>query len=63
MGKTTQAKPSQNWGARVAQVVEHWTCDRKVAGSNSGRDGHGSTLCADPETVSISHPRVTTMAR
>ena len=31
--------------------------------SNPGRDGHGSHLCADSETISMFHSRVTTVAR
>ena len=27
------------WGAPVAQSVERWTCDWKVAGSNPGLEG------------------------
>ena len=33
-------------GAPVAQSVERWTCEWKVAGSNLGLDGlHGSSAC------------------
>ena len=32
------------WGAPLAQSVERWTCDSKVAGSNPGFEGQCGTI-------------------
>ena len=38
-----------------AQLVEGLLCNLVLTGWNAGRDGHGSTLCADSGTMSIFH--------
>ena len=43
------------WGTPVAQSVERWTCDWKVAGSNLGLEGPCGTIsiCSAPYAVPV----------
>ncbi|XP_070202956.1 uncharacterized protein [Littorina saxatilis] len=60
-GKDNQMSSLDNVNRPVKQRPVEQRGQRPIAaaGSNPGRDGHGSTLCADSGTVSIFHPRVT----
>lgn len=55
--RRTLARDSGRW---ICTALDLWS---SVRGSNLSRDGHGSTVCNDSETVSTSHPCVTTVAR
>ena len=56
-----------HWGVETAQRLEHWACDRKVAGSSPGRSGRRiffsrvDFLCRLLFRY-LFHPRVTAVA-